>query len=64
MVRGVLPGHPQPDLGLFGWAVQAGQAGGMGKNRAAGPNLSLQRSSPLAVLYSFLAPEGRAQDNC
>lgn len=52
----VLPGHPQPDLGLFGWAVQAGQAGGTGKNRAAGPNVSLRRSSPLAVLYSVLAP--------
>lgn len=57
LVPGVLPGHPEPHLGLCGWAVQAGQAGVIGKNRAAGPNPSLHRSSLLAVFYSFLAPE-------
>ena len=57
LVPGVLPGHPKPHLGLFGWAVQAGQAGVVGTNRAAGPNLSLHRSSLLAVLYSFWASE-------
>lgn len=55
LVPGVLPGHPEPHLGFCGWAVQAGQAGVIGKNRAAGPNPSLHRSSLLAVLYSFLA---------